>query len=159
MAPTICHSIGQWRRERYENAIRLKPGFAEAYSDRGVALFALGHYEADLDSCDRAIRLKPDCEYLPGIKVHTKRSICDWEGIESLCQQLEAGIHRNERVAHPFAMLDISCSAAVQRKAAEILVRDKFPRGLLRPSRAGPNGTESASGIFQRTLAIIPCAP
>ena len=134
--------------ESYDKAILLNPGFADAWSNRGNVLYRLKEYPAALESFDRAILLKPDCEYLPGMRVHTRRSICDWEGIESQCQQLEAGIEHNQRVVHPFAMLDISGSLAVQRKAAEILVRDKFPPRSTAPFKRRPKRDKIRIGYF-----------
>ena len=44
----------------HDEAIRLKPDYAEAYNNRGVAKFALGRYDDALADYDEAIRLKPD---------------------------------------------------------------------------------------------------
>lgn len=43
-----------------DQAIRLKPDFAEAYSNRGNTKYALGRYQAAVTDYDEAIRLKPD---------------------------------------------------------------------------------------------------
>jgi predicted O-linked N-acetylglucosamine transferase (SPINDLY family) len=142
--------------ESYDKAILLNPGIAEFWSNRGNVLYRLKNYPAALKSFDQALLLKPDCEYLPGMRVHTKRSICDWEGIESQCQQLEVGINRNERVAHPFVMLDISCSAAVQRKAAEILVRDKFPPRSTAAFKSRPKRDRIRIGYFSADFGDHP---
>ena len=44
----------------YDKAIDLKPDYADAYSNRGVAKAALGQHDNALDDYDRAIDLKPD---------------------------------------------------------------------------------------------------
>ena len=44
----------------YDKAIALKPDFAEAYNNRGIALRNMNRPEEALASCDRAIALKPD---------------------------------------------------------------------------------------------------
>ena len=44
----------------YDEAIRLKPDYAEAYSNRGEAKQKLRQYEAAVDDCNEAIRLKPN---------------------------------------------------------------------------------------------------
>ena len=43
----------------YDEAIRLKPDFAEAYNNRGNAKTDLGQYEAAVADFDEAIRLRP----------------------------------------------------------------------------------------------------
>ena len=44
----------------YDKAIRLKPGFVEAYNNRGVEKASLGRHDDALADYDQAIRLKPD---------------------------------------------------------------------------------------------------
>lgn len=44
----------------YDRAITFRPDFAEAWSNRGIALQTLGRVEDALDSHDTAIRLRPD---------------------------------------------------------------------------------------------------
>ena len=117
----------------FDRAILLKPDYVEAHNNRGNALLALKRYRAALESFDKALLLKPDHEYLRGMRLYMKRLLCDWEDVESECEQLEASIGRGLKAAIPFAMLAISGSPAIQRQAAEIYVRDKVPA---RPSAA-----------------------
>ena len=44
----------------YDEAIRLKPDYAEAYNDRGVAKSERGRYEEAIADYDEAIRLQPE---------------------------------------------------------------------------------------------------
>ena len=44
----------------YDQAIRLKPDYVEAYNERGVAKIMLGQYFAAIADFDQAIQLKPD---------------------------------------------------------------------------------------------------
>ncbi len=62
-------SIGYLHREKsdwgamidaYDEAIRLKPDYADAYYNRGVVKERLGQYEAALADLNQAIRLEPD---------------------------------------------------------------------------------------------------
>jgi len=117
----------------FDRAILLKPDYVDARCNRGNALMALKQYRAALESYDKAILLKPDQDYLRGIRLYMKRLLCDWEDSQSECKLLEALIGRGLKAAHPFAMLAISGSPAVQRQASEIYVRDKVPE---RPTAA-----------------------
>ncbi len=74
----------------FDRAILLKPDYVEAHNNRGNALLALKRYRAALESFDKALLLKPDHEYLRGMRLYMKRLLCDWEGLESECRQLEA---------------------------------------------------------------------
>ena len=46
--------------ESYNKAIQIKPDYAEAYSNRGIALKELGELEEAVESCNKAIQIKPD---------------------------------------------------------------------------------------------------
>jgi predicted O-linked N-acetylglucosamine transferase (SPINDLY family) len=144
------HGLGQYEAalESYDKAVQLSPGYAEGWSNRGNVLYQLKDYPAALESYDKAVLLNPAGEYLLGMRVHAKRSICDWEGIEDQCRQIEQRIGRDERVAHPFVILDISGSLEVQRKAAEILVRDKFPPRFTVPFSRRPQRDRIRIGYY-----------
>jgi predicted O-linked N-acetylglucosamine transferase (SPINDLY family)/glycosyltransferase involved in cell wall biosynthesis len=113
--------------QSFDKAILLLPDYADAHCNRANDLLALKNYQEALQSYQSAIRLKPGYEYLPGACVYMKRFLCDWEGIESECRQLEEAVARGQKMAMPFQMLAISSSPAIQRQAAEIYARDKAP--------------------------------
>src|SRR5258708_5184201 len=46
--------------EDYNEALRLKPDFAEAFSDRGAAWYFKGEYQKAIADYDEAIRLEPN---------------------------------------------------------------------------------------------------
>ncbi len=46
--------------EAYNEAIRIKPDHAKAYSNKGIALDCLGQHEKAIEAHDEAIRIKPD---------------------------------------------------------------------------------------------------
>jgi predicted O-linked N-acetylglucosamine transferase (SPINDLY family) len=113
--------------ESCDKAIALKPEFAEAWYNRGNALLGVQNYPAALESFNQALLLRPKYEYVHGMQVHMKQHLCDWADIEGQCRRLEAEIERGEKAASPFLMLAVSDSAALQKKAAEIYARDKYP--------------------------------
>ena len=47
----------------FDQAIRLKPDYAEAYNNRGATKAALGRHDGALADYDEAVRLKPDYAY------------------------------------------------------------------------------------------------
>jgi predicted O-linked N-acetylglucosamine transferase (SPINDLY family) len=109
--------------DSFDRAILLRPGFASAYCNRGNAFQNLRQYPAALESFEQSLQLKPDSEYLPGERWNVMQYLCEW-GSEGDFQHLEAGIDRGERVCQPFIVLTTSSSPMLQRKSAEILVRD-----------------------------------
>jgi predicted O-linked N-acetylglucosamine transferase (SPINDLY family) len=113
--------------EGYNKAIELKPDYAEAWFNRANILQAGKRYEAALECYDKALQLKPEYEYAHGIRLHMRRFMCDWEGVEADRQELEDRIGRGEKVSVPFPVLASSHSPEVHRQVAEIQVRDKYP--------------------------------
>jgi len=56
--------------EAFQEAIRLKPGYAEAHNNKGVVLSKLNRWEEALEAFEEAIRLKPgyaDAHYNKGV--------------------------------------------------------------------------------------------
>lgn len=113
--------------ESYDRAISLKPEYAEAYYNRGETLRELNRPEAALESFGCALRLKPDHENLYGLWLHTKMTVCDWNGIEGDFSTLAWKMERNECASPPFPLLAMPVSASLQRKAAEIWVQARHP--------------------------------
>lgn len=111
----------------YEQALALKPDYAEAYSNLGDALTQLKQLEAAAARYAQAFALKPDLDYLIGTLLHAKMHLCDWSGLESMHIQLVEKIARNEKVVTPFASLSLFDSLVLQKKAAEIWVAAKYP--------------------------------
>ena len=120
----------------YDRAIAMRPEYGEAHANRGHALHDLKEYEAAIASYDRALELKPHIEFLSGQRLHTKMQICDWRNFELELGSLGAGIARNEAVCNPFFFLALSESPALQRKAAEIWVREQCPANSELPAMA-----------------------
>jgi predicted O-linked N-acetylglucosamine transferase (SPINDLY family) len=112
--------------ESFNRSIDIDPSY-DVYCNRGSILYELEDCPSALESYKQAIRLSPAREYLPGMMLHMKRSICDWEDIEAESRELEASVDRGEIAAYPFILLPITDSPSLQRKAAEIYARDKCP--------------------------------
>jgi predicted O-linked N-acetylglucosamine transferase (SPINDLY family) len=111
----------------YDKTIVLKPDYVEAYYNRGNVLLILKQYGAALESYERVLFHKPDYAYVPGMRLYTRRLLCDWEDSESERRQLEAEIDRGLKVALPFPILAFIDAPAIQRQAAEIYAGDKHP--------------------------------
>jgi len=127
------HALQQYQAalDSYDKAIHLKPEFADAHSNQANTLQVLEQYQAALDCYDKVILLRPGYAYAQGLRLYMRRFLCEWVDtdvdIDSECQQLEDAINRGEKAVIPFTVLAVSGSPEMQRKAAEIYVRDKVP--------------------------------
>ncbi len=128
--------------QSYDQAIALKPDLVHAHVNRAMVLDGLKRYAEALESYRRALQMQPDFPYVYGSWLYTKMQICDWSRIESQYVRLAGKIERGERAATPWQILATPCSAALQRRAAEIAVNDRYPLAPLARSDAPapPNG-------------------
>jgi protein O-GlcNAc transferase len=111
----------------YDHALRVKPDYAETYFNRGSVLRAIQRFEPAIADLEKAAALLPDLPFLAGALLEAKLQVCDWEGIENSVKRVNAGIECGEPTAHPFAFLTFSGDPQLQRKAAEVFVRETCP--------------------------------
>jgi len=125
----VLHELGQSARAliNYDAAIGLNPRLAQAYCQRGESLRIMGEFEAAVASLDLAFSLEPDLKFIRGLRRHLKMRLCDWRDFDTDVQQIMAGIERGAAVCAPFPLLALSDSAALQRSAARIYVREECP--------------------------------
>jgi predicted O-linked N-acetylglucosamine transferase (SPINDLY family) len=113
--------------EGYAKAILLKPNYAEALHNRGNLYRELKLYELAMADYDLALTIKPDYEYLKGVHFATKMNICDWSNLEDEWRAVCEDIEQAKKTIAPFMVIPISDSADLQRRVAELWVKDKHP--------------------------------
>ena len=146
--------------EAYERALALKPDYAEALNNRGVALAALDRHGEALASYARALEHKPGYDFLYGRWLHARMKVCDWEGIRDDIAKLESKIRRREKATPPFPLLALTASADVERIAAEIWFSTSIARALdcrvvPRPIGGKSRATRYGSATFRPTFASM----
>jgi predicted O-linked N-acetylglucosamine transferase (SPINDLY family) len=110
----------------YDTAIALNPSRAQAYANRGRAQRELKRHEAAIESYDKAISLESDSA-LYGVRRHLKMQICDWRGLDADVATITSAIVSGTAAPNPFYVLTLSDSAALQKRAAELWVREECP--------------------------------
>jgi predicted O-linked N-acetylglucosamine transferase (SPINDLY family) len=133
----VQRELRHWRAAlvSYDHALELKPDLAEAYFGRGNTRRHLGDKELAVADFDRAATLKPDFDFLQGLARHVRMGLCDWRGMESDVAEICARIERGEAGAPPFPLLALVGSPALQRRAAEIWVRETCPAEHVSPAQ------------------------
>lgn len=117
-----------------DKAIARRPDDADGYVKRGIVLERLDSLEDALTSYKTAIALKPDYEFLSGALLFAKMQICEFANVEREFAQLFDKIMRSEKASRPFPTLAMSSSLQVQRKAAEIWIRNRQLTGATLPT-------------------------
>ena len=113
--------------ESFDLALAIQPDFADACGARGKLLLFLRRYPQALQDFDRALELNPDMDSLRGIRLHTRRILCDWQDTDSEYRQMETLIERGEQAADPFVLLALSDSPTLQLQCAQTFVRNLYP--------------------------------
>ena len=117
----------------YNHAIALKPDYAKAYMNRGNALQTLKRLDEALADYGHAISLKSDVDFILGCSLHTKMFLCIWDAFPKQLNELTKRIHNDEKVVNPFSLLALIDDLEIQKKTAEIYVKDKYPQRHILP--------------------------
>ena len=124
----------------YDKALKLKPGYAEAWYGRGVALSNLGRYEGAVKSYDEALKLKPDDVDASRERVKTKEQ-----------NRLRAEKQKEERM-HAQETYENTISAEEIRKFVN--------RHYFEPARAkGESQVTITSGQIQNDMKLYSRIP
>jgi len=111
----------------YDRAIDYLPIHPEAFEGRGASLLKLRRFESAIASYDRAISLNPNHRFTLGMRRYAKMQVCEWDDLESDSIRLVEALLADRAVCPPFPALSLVDSAALQRKAAQIFVREECP--------------------------------
>ena len=110
-----------------DQAIALAPTLVDALANRAQVLRDLKRFTAAAADIDRALACRPDQPYLAALRLLDRAHICDWTGLEEGIAALAEPIRAGARVAVPFQLIPLVDDPALQRSAAETLVRDRYP--------------------------------
>jgi predicted O-linked N-acetylglucosamine transferase (SPINDLY family) len=137
----------------FDRAIALKPNDAQLHRDRAMTLQNLGRHAEALAGLADAVALQPDLEFAPGMIVHTRMLMCDWDGLDHDLAALIERVARGDKAAMPFTVIAWSDSPRLQRQAAEIYVRAKCPaNATLPPIARHPPHERLRVGYFSADL-------
>ena len=143
--------------DSYNKAIAVKADYADAYKNLGNAFLDLKQYLLAIENYEKAFALKPDLEYLIGLRLRAKMHICDWSELPDQISELTKNIECNRNCTFPFPVLGLIDSLALQRKVAEIWVKDDCPASLALPqSNRRPKGGKVRIGYFSADFRTHP---
>ena len=111
----------------YDTALALQPDYAGVHFNRGQILDELRQHAMAVSSYATALAIKPDFKFAFGHRLLARMQNCDWHDIGAGRAELSLSIERGEAAANPFCALAVLESAALQKRAAQIWVRDKAP--------------------------------
>ena len=107
-------------------AISLNPGFSEAHYNRGACLEKLNQLEAALESYEKAYELNPQIDYLLGIKLQLKLSLCDWSNLQETLDLCVLGINAQKPIVGSFTALVLFDNPQLHLLSAKSYVSNQF---------------------------------
>lgn len=135
-----------------DEAIRLDPSDARPHHYRGIVLGELGAVEEAVASLRQALAIDPRTRGLRGDYRYARMQIADWEDYDSDRAALSAAIERGEAAATPFVVLSLFDSPPLQRRAAEIRVREQLSRAAPAGAPRHPRHERIRVGYFSPDL-------
>jgi predicted O-linked N-acetylglucosamine transferase (SPINDLY family) len=142
----------------FDQAIHLGRWDAHVHHCRGAVLQELNSFEEAVASYEQALAIDPRARFLRGNCRHARMQICDWSGFERDRSAITAAVERGEACTTPFVLLSLVDSLALQRRAAEIWVREKFSRAPLPGAPRHPRHDRIRVGYFSADLRNHPVA-
>ena len=112
----------------YDKAIKINPNHSLAYNNRGFALQQLKQFDESLKSYQKAYKINPNFNFLLGKIIHTKSLLCNWDSYSEDLNTLENKLINNKISCFPFATLSLFDLPSLQKKTAEIWVKEKFTK-------------------------------
>lgn len=107
--------------ESFRLAIQCRPDYVQAHYGLGNALMDMRDLEGATACYDRVYELKPDAEFLIGIRLHARMHMCLWSGFQASVEDLARKVEAGYRAAQPFQVLSIIDSPQIHRRSAEVL--------------------------------------
>jgi len=114
--------------ESFDQALRLGRRDAHVHHGRAAVLQELDAPEQAIAGYQQAMAIDPHHRFLRGNCRHARMQVCDWGGFESDQAAIIAALERGETATTPFVLLSLLDSPTLQRRAAEIYVRERFSR-------------------------------
>lgn len=108
----------------FDRALSVHPDFYQAHLQRGNLLNEQRAWVPAIQSFREALRLQPDSPFLRGVLQHCRMHLGDWTNLETELEQLTRAIEAGEAVSPPFPLAALLDSPRIQRKAAQIWVRE-----------------------------------
>ena len=115
----------------YDMAIAMQPDYVDAHYNRGNLLIELKRLEEALESYNKALALQPDYDFLLGLQLNTRASLCDWRELPEQLASLELALEAERKVIIPFSALGLTDNPKLQYLASKIYGSARFPASAM----------------------------
>ncbi|WP_420236330.1 tetratricopeptide repeat protein [Telmatobacter bradus] len=123
----------------FDRALALNPKLVHARLGRALVRLMGKDFRGALEDAGAALALQPDLDFLPGLDAWTRQHLAVWPGLEPRRQAIRQLIEQGRMAATPLHLLAISGDPALQKRAAELCIAQKFPARDALPREASAN--------------------
>ncbi|MDR7334987.1 tetratricopeptide repeat protein [Roseateles asaccharophilus] len=111
----------------YDEALKLNPQFVEALNNRGNLRLLARRFSPALDDFEHALALKPDSDWLAGLRLYAAMHIYQWQGLDEQLAMLRQAVAQGQKVIQPLALQCLLDDPVAQQQAARTWAQHSFP--------------------------------
>ncbi|OWQ87706.1 hypothetical protein CDN99_17600 [Roseateles aquatilis] len=104
----------------YDLAIRARPDYLDAIYNRANLRLLARQFSLALEDFDRAHALKPDLDWLPGLRLYTAMHVFDWREVDARLAALLDDVSQGRRGVQPLVLECLVDDPAAHQQAARI---------------------------------------
>ena len=106
--------------DSYTGALLRQPDHPDILANRAAAFQELGEYDSAAADLERLVRIAPQYNYALGNLLQVELQVCDWAHHSERVREVELAVCRDQKIIHPFSMMNLTSSAAMQLRAANL---------------------------------------
>lgn len=111
----------------YDRAIAARPDYVDAIYNRANLRLLARQFSLALEDFDRALALKPDLDWLAGLRLYTAMHVFDWQGFDERLAELLDGVAQGRRCVQPLALEGLVDDPAAHQAAARLWAESANP--------------------------------
>lgn len=111
----------------FAEAIKYKPDFVDALGNQANTLKNLGRLDEALANYEAVLSLEPNRNYVHGLSLHMRMSMCDWSNFESSKSEIIRKISAKELAIPPFPFLSIDGDSKMHQICSELYTLARAP--------------------------------
>ena len=135
-----------------DRAISINPYYPKSYFNRGFILQEMGRFEEAILNFEKVREIDPDFDYLTGILLLAKLTICDWTTWDSDRLKYVEDVLNLKKVTSPFPALIFSDDPELHKLVATRYIKDSFSNKQLSYSNFAINYEPSNYQVLENSF-------
>ncbi|MDC3082388.1 tetratricopeptide repeat protein [Candidatus Pelagibacter sp.] len=142
--------------KNFEKSIEINKNYDLAVVNLGNTYLEMRNYELAKEYFKKLYEINPSYEFILGKLIYSKMSLCEWDELNFLKDQLKIALDENKKVIAPFILLALIDSPELQLKSAKIFSKHKIVEPKINSKIKKENGEKIKIGYFSPDFRIHP---